>query len=313
MWNFRAPKADRIDRLLRAAKLEGSEWLSRSAFDVLIEKGRVSVNGRRVKKAGDQVMEGAEITVQIPPLGLLSAAEPAELLWADEGKTLALFVKVAGIASYPLLPWENETFANRVVSLLKSKSWMEADAFSALAEKPKLEGGLLQRLDRDTSGVLAVALNAEVKAKLREAFSSGKFRKTYLAIVSGRPKEGSFSFLISDAQGGKVKAIASQESGASKIELRVESSAGGFSYVRVVTQFGARHIVRASMAALGSPLVGDASYGGDVSVAGFHQLHAERLELLENSIFPGFPSELRAPAPESFLDCKTKLGLHSIG
>lgn len=304
MWNFQAPKADRIDRLLREAKLPGSEWLSRNAFDALIEAGWVSVQGKRVKKSGEMVAPGQEIAVQLPQLGLLRSAHPAELLWMDPSRKLALFNKVAGIASYPLLPWENDTLANRVATFL-AESGTSVEDFAALAEAPKLEGGLLQRLDRDTSGILAVALTKEVKAGLREAFGAGKFRKTYLAVVAGTPAGGEYSFELRDS--GKVSAKESS-TGTTKLMVKKRKSGDGFSLVEISTAQGSRHVVRACMAALGQPLVGDATYGGS-DRAPFHQLHALSLELLEGRLFPGFPSGLEAPLPQSFLDCLTKLGI----
>ncbi|MGZ3693758.1 MAG: pseudouridine synthase, partial [Bdellovibrionota bacterium] len=173
---------------------------------------------------------------------------------------------------------------------------------------PKLEGGLLQRLDRDTSGLLAVALNKEVKESLRQAFSQGKFRKTYLAIVSGNPS-GKYTFDLRDAAGGKVQAF-QNPNGSSTLEIKVRGEKSGFSLVEIATAQGSRHIVRACLAQLGSALVGDAAYGGNTEVAPFHQLHAFRIKLLENALFRDFPNGLEAPLPQSFLDCLGRLGLH---
>lgn len=309
MWKFRAPKADRLDRLLRGETFPGSEWFSRSVFEQLVENGQVLVAGKRVKKAGAEVPAGAEVELQFPDqLGLLMAETPAELVWVDPARQLAVFQKQVGVSSYPLLPWERDTFANQVCTYLESNGWMPAADFAALAEPPRLEGGLVQRLDRDTSGLLMVALNPRLKERLHQALITGKIRKTYLALTSGIPKSGEHRFRLAYAPGGKVKAHPDPEGSAVKVQILKEK--GGCAMVEVVTNHGARHIVRATLAALGAPLVGDRDYGGNSELAAFHQLHATRLELLDNSLFPAFPGNVEAFPPQSFLDCARRLGVH---
>jgi len=63
------------------------------------------------------------------------------------------------------------------------------------------------------------------------------------------------------------------------------------------------------MAALGAPLVGDELYGGEGG-APFYQLHAASLKLHDKNAYPGFPADLEAPLPLSFVDSLRNLGLH---
>lgn len=308
---FHVSKADRLDRVLRESGIEGSEWLSRQAWDWLIENGHVFVNGRKCLKAGTSVGAGDSVRVDVPvPLGLQPAGEPPVPVWAAPDRSFAVFNKPPRQASLPIFPWDQTSFASRVAAFAEESGWLEAGAFSRLAPPPSLEGGLLQRLDNDTSGLIAAAFTPERKAACRPLFSGAKFEKTYLALVTQPPSEGEKRLWLSGA-GAKVKAVLAEpkgESEPSSIHVRVLKRGAGGALVEVRTRFGGRHIVRAGLAALGAPLLGDALYGGAAG-APHHQLHASALKLLEPAAFPGFPA-LECPPPESFLDSGARLGLH---
>lgn len=301
MWEFSPSKSDRLDRLLR--KQSVSPWISRHAWEALLEGGRVRVNGRVVKKAGEVVAEGSAVAVDLPRLGLHPGERPAVLVWRSADGSLGVFNKEAGMPSYPLLPWETSTLANGIARFVEENRLMTAEAYALLADPPVLEGGLLQRLDTHTSGLLATAFTREAKAKYREVFS-GSVLKAYLAIVEGSisPQKGAVYF--SASSGEKVSASRAQKADGTPVELQLEplSRNAGHSLVRVRTSQGLRHVVRAGMAALGHPLVGDALYGGSTAAAAHHQLHADSLQI------PGF-SLISSSPPESFLAVLEKLGL----
>lgn len=299
MWEFRAQKADRLDRILR--EQNASPWMSRQAWEKALESGRVKVNGRVSKKAGEQVRAESLISVELPELGLIAEGPAASPVWESPDASLAVFYKEAGIPTHPIYPWESGTLANRIEAFALSSG----RAFADLALPPSLEGGLLQRLDRDTSGLVTAAFTPEAKALYRKIFS-GEVAKKYWAIVSGSPA-GTKHVYFPQSSAAKVVARLEGREGDVRVELglRVLASADGFALLEVSTSHGLRHVVRAGLAALGSPLVGDALYGGSKEMP-FHQLHAQSLKI------PGF-SEISASAPQSFLDCAEKLGLHYPG
>ncbi|HEY8280664.1 MAG TPA: pseudouridine synthase [Bdellovibrionota bacterium] len=316
MWDFAAKKADRLDRLLRDQGFPGAEWLSRQAWDWLLENGRIEVNGRKQTKAGAEVESGSRIQVSLPSerLGLLPADQEAPLEW--EGGGLAVFAKPVGVPTLPLLPWDSSTFASQVAAAVSRRGWMSSEEFALLADPPSLEGGLLQRLDGDTSGLVCVALNTNTKALFRRLFSESQLEKTYYAQVSGDTKaiSGTHRLWLS-TEGTKVKAYGAKPKGkAEEVELKVETEcvSGHHALVKVTTRQGARHIVRAGMAHFGCPLVGDRTYGGEER-SPHHQLHAQGLRLLDKKTFPAFPSMLACAPPESFLDSLHALGLHWKG
>lgn len=289
--------------------------MSRAAWEALIEGAQVRVNGRVLRKPGGAVEAGASVQVAgAAEWGLLPAAKAAELLWLDARGHLGLFRKECGVDSVALLPWDHSAFANQVARFLEDQGRLSHGDFARLAEPPHLEGGLLQRLDRDTSGILCVAFDSATKALFRGLFSHGAIEKTYRAIVVGELAriEGTHRLCYRLGAGAKVEAFASQarpnlEEAA--ISVRICKSSGKAAEVEVLTSQGLRHVVRAGLAALGAPLVGDSLYGGS-DRAPFHQLHASRLVLRKPELFPGFPSGIEAPPPQSFLDSLRGLGLN---
>lgn len=307
-------KAARLDRFLREQVFAGAEWLSRQAWDFLIENGFVAVDGRKCVKSGAELAEGARVALSFPggALGLLKADRPAALVARLPG--LAVFLKPAGVDSVPLFPWQADCFANQVCAALEAEGVLPAASFAALAAPPRLEGGLLQRLDRDTSGLLLCALDAPTKELFRGLLSRAALEKTYEALVSGQVGQlaGEHRFWLETKGGAKVRAFAKPPRGEAEecvLRVKVLKSKGNAAHVEVRTRHGARHVVRAGMALLGAPLVGDSVYGGDGSAASFHQLHASRVELLEKGAYPAFAAAVSAPPPEAFLASLARLGL----
>jgi 23S rRNA pseudouridine1911/1915/1917 synthase len=302
MWEFSADRTDRLDRLLRTQNL--SPWMGRQAWDVAIEESRVRVNGRVERKPGTQIPQGSILHIDLPPLGLKPDETPAELVWANDDHSLAVFQKEAGYPTYPLLPWEKGTLANGIARFVAEKSWMTAAEFAALSPAPVLEGGLLQRLDEHTSGLVTCALTAEAKASYRKVFS-GAVNKGYLAIVTGDPGaiKARHQLFFPATEAPRVQASREMKPGSMVVwlSLKVLSYTAKNALVEVSTSHGVRHVVRAGMAALGFPLVGDELYGGGME-APFHQLHAYSLQIPELERITSSP-------PQSFLDCLNNLGL----
>lgn len=302
MWEFSAGRNDRLDRLLRGQGI--SPWMGRQAWDVAIEQSKVRVDGRVERKAGAQVAQGSVIHIDLPPLGLKPDETPAELVWANDDHSLGVFNKAPGYATYPLLPWEKGTLANGIARFVEEKSWMGAGDFAKLATPPVLEGGLLQRLDQHTSGLVTCAFTPDAKAAYRKVFS-GAVNKGYLAIVTGDPGaiKARHQLFFPATEAPKVQASKELKPGSVVVWLSIKilSYTAAHALVEVSTSHGVRHVVRAGMAALGFPLVGDELYGGS-SEAPFHQLHAHALQIPELGPITSTP-------PQSFMDCLNNLGL----
>ncbi len=277
--------------------------MGKRAWEEALANGWVRVNGKVARKPGQEVLTGFQVEVSLPSFGLAGSEQAAECL--EKRGALYFFQKPAGIPTYPLSPFEQDTLAHRVANYFSQQKILAVKEFEELGVPPVLEGGILQRLDRDTSGIVACATDPATKLKFRELFS-GQVTKRYEALVSTVPKEGIFSLSFPSLVGKTVQAIVA-EGGPNSVELKVKILAehAGLAWISVTTNQGLRHVVRAGLAALGSPLVGDQAYGGK-PLALHHQLHAISLTI------PGV-GEVSAPIARSFLDCAKQLGFNREG
>lgn len=311
MFEFSANKKDRLDRFLRQTNIPGKEWLSRQAWDELILRGKVRVNGRVEKKPGCEIAVGAQVQVEAPEMGLSADPICAKLLWRDPLDRFGIFFKNSGLATYPLMPWEKGTFAHQVVRTLEEEKILSCSEFQALSDPPILEAGLVQRLDTYTSGMICIAFTKECKGLFRKAFSEHKIEKKYWTIVSGHPPKAFQETLYYSNYGKNMKAHLAPQKDAVEafLEGKILVSNSGFHLVEVSTKYGIRHVVRAGLSALGFPILGDLAYGGSAE-APHHMLHARSLKSFDHRIsIPDILAEL----PSSFLDSQRHLGLHYSG
>jgi len=125
--------------------------------------------------------------------------------------------------------------------------------------------GLVHRLDRPVGGVMVFAKTSKAASRLVEQMRTGGFKKTYLAVVHGRPdKSGRLEhFLMKDKAANMVKAVPSTEAGGKKAVLEYEALAEreGLSLVRINLLTGRSHQIRAQFSTIGHPLYGDQKYG----------------------------------------------------
>src|SRR5689334_8760611 len=164
---------------------------------------------------------------------------------------------------------------------------------------------LVHRLDKDTSGTLLVARSARSAGHFAKAFSGRTARKVYWALVVGVPdaEQGTIDAPLAKQPGtGGEKMHVDREHGLpAKTRWRVIDRAGNrAAWVELQPLTGRTHQLRAHMAAIGHPIVGDAKYGGELavltgSVSRKMHLHARRL-VIDHPV--GDPLGVTAPWPE---------------
>lgn len=264
-----APDAGtRLDVWL-SARIDG---LSRRRAAKLIGSGEARVNDRAVSK-GTALLEGDCVTVERrPALGVWyprpDDAVSLEVLYEDDD--LVAVDKPSGVPSVPLSADETGTLAGFV-----------AHRFPACRTVYRRlgDGGLVQRLDRETSGVVLAARSQPIHDVLVGAQSAGKIEKTYLALVqtpNGEPPSTIDMPLA--GVGSKGRKMAPADDGLpARTEVVVTARYPGHALVEAVIHKGMRHQIRAHLAAVGCPIVGDRVYGDGAVPSGRLFLHAHRV------------------------------------
>ncbi len=282
----------RLDLFLK----EQFPHLSRRSFQKLIVED-LRVNGKKSRKG--QLLRGKEILEWEETLFTPSYVEDTELKIKVvlEDKDFLVVEKPAGIPTHPLKNTEKGTLIQGVFA-----QFPETRVAGPLAR----EGGLIHRLDNETSGLVLVARHSKAYQFLKNQFRQKKVVKEYLAVVEKKP------FLKSCA--GKWVSITSPIAHDSKNRKKMKIDSKGraaITYVKFEKGFkknalvrlriitGVRHQIRVHLASVGLPLVGDLLYKGEgiLNHKGFF-LHAHRLEFLHPSRFQKVCVE--SPLPPNF-------------
>ncbi|MGF1465253.1 MAG: RluA family pseudouridine synthase [Sandaracinaceae bacterium] len=262
----------RLDHLL-VRRVDG---MSRARARRMIQDGAVRVNGRRVRKgarlaAGDSI----ELARLPPPKDFVPRPAPElGLAVRHEDPHVVVVDKPGGQPSHPLRPDERATLANALVARYPE---MVGVGYALR------EAGLLHRLDNGTSGVLVAARDRPAFEALRHQLRSGGMDKRYLALVSG-PYEGPDVIDVpiaphpADPRRVHVSVRASPRARLAATYVRVVRSIGERTLLEVRAAVATRHQVRAHLASVGYPLLGDWLYGGEPGEGlERHFLHASEL------------------------------------
>lgn len=169
---------------------------------------------------------------------------------------------------------------------------------------------LAHRLDKDTSGCLALARTAGDAAVLGRAFRARRVRKTYLAVVAGRPPGVSGRIdtpLLKVTAPGGSRVVADPGGWPAVTRWTVLAGFEDRAVVRLEPETGRMHQLRAHMAILGHPILGDPIYGPDRTPPVPLHLHAQRLVLpapYDLDVVAPLPGHVRWPDPISTVRCR---------
>jgi 23S rRNA pseudouridine1911/1915/1917 synthase len=284
---------ERLDLFL-VARLPG---FSRSRLQALAKEGRVLVNGhpaapKRAVAAGDRI----EILAGPPGSAALSGEAMAlEILFEDEH--LLVLNKAEGLCVHP-------GAGNSTGTLVQGLLEHCGGRLSGLGDPER--PGIVHRLDKDTSGCLAVAKTDPAHLALVEAFASRETRKEYLCVVTGtvRGDSGRMENRIGRNPGNRQKMaiLPGPQGKVALTDWEVLAREGGASLVKCRIHTGRTHQIRVHMAyGLGHAVLGDPIYGkGTLQRDGVTRLmlHAWRLGL--NHPVTGEPLGFEAPVPPEF-------------
>jgi len=273
--------------------------LSRSHARRLIDEGLVSVNGRQAKPS-ERVTAGLSVSVTIPPpetITLVPEAIPLTIIYQD-GDIIVLD-KPAGLTVHPASGHPSGTLVNAL-----------------LAACPDLRGiagtlrpGIVHRLDKDTSGLMVVAKNDRAQRALQRQLKDRDVRKTYLALVRGvpAPREGTIAAPIGrhPKNRKKMAVVADGREATTRYRVREEIAGGQYSLLEVEPVTGRTHQIRVHLAAVGHPVVGDATYGRPSAAVGRQFLHAHKLAF--GMPLGGRTVEFESPLPADLREALSQL------
>jgi len=163
--------------------------------------------------------------------------------------------------------------------------------------------GLVHRLDRVTSGVVVFARTSKAAARLSQAFREKKVQKTYLAVIHGVPQKSKGKvchYLIWTEKSRRAKALKKPCPGAQKALLTYEvlHTFKGKALLAVYPSTGRKHQIRAQLAALGHPIVGDIKYGSSEKVFSGRAIFLHALKITLPHPTKREPFTFRAPLPD---------------
>ncbi len=260
--------------------------VSRSQAKRLIDEGYVTVN-TRTARVSRRLSIGDKLHITIPPpppAGLLPETIPLPIIYEDD--EVLVLDKPSGMTVHPAPGNREHTLVNAILA-----------HFPALAEiggEPR--PGIVHRLDKNTSGVMVVAKSVSAQQSLAEQFHSHSVLKVYLVLVKGKinPEAGIIEADIGrDSRNRKRMAVVSRGHPA-RTEYRVIRYIGDYSLLEVRTRTGRTHQIRVHLAAIGYPVIGDATYGLKSPLLSRQFLHAHRLgfHLPSSGQYVEFTSEL---------------------
>ena len=242
---------ERLDAFLSRALPE----ISRSAAQKLIAEGNVLLDGKPAKK-NDRLEPGQTVSVTIPeprPVDVTPTEMQLDIVYEDED--VAVINKPKGLVVHPAAGHQDDTLVNGLLYAM-------GDSLSGI--NGELRPGIVHRIDKDTSGLLAIAKNDLAHAVLASQLKDHTMARTYEAIVCGNLKEDSGTV---DAPIGrhptdrKKMCVTQRNSKPAVTHWEVVKRYRGYTHIRCRLETGRTHQIRVHMAYIGHPILGDTVYG----------------------------------------------------
>jgi 23S rRNA pseudouridine1911/1915/1917 synthase len=268
---------ENVGSRLDVAIAERIAGVSRTTARDLIDRGLASVNAEQTKPSR-RLIEGDVVEVVVarnPSLRAEPEEIPLTIVYRDAD--LAIIDKPPGLVVHPSPGHLSGTLANGLTALFPGTRSI----------RPSNRPGIVHRLDKDTSGLIIVALSAVAQQSLQQQIASRTVERRYLALVGGRlePSRATIRAPIGRDPGDRKRMAAHGiASRAAETSYKVLEYLRGFSLLEAKLHTGRTHQIRVHMKAIGHPLAGDRVYSGPL-VRGLDRqfLHAHALSLLSPS------------------------------
>jgi len=293
----------RFDRVL-AAYLSTAP---KSLIQKLLRKKRIKLNGK--KAAGNEITNINDVVtfymssetvaaLQKPPkTATKTLQKPIKIIYEDSN--ILLVDKPQGLLTHSNKPGEQDTLVDRIIGYLKNAEFTPS---------------VCNRLDYNTSGLVACAKNMPALQALNAIFANRQVDKIYFALVQGelQGNDNLHGYIIKDTAANRSyildypseSAIAVHTEYASQ-KIITQPNGKKISLLKIILHTGKSHQIRAHLANIGHPLVGDKKYGAETTKTG-QKLHCQSL------IFKEIPTtsplhyltnqKYQAPIPNNFYE-----------
>lgn len=279
-----------IKKLLRLKFDFSSRLRAKIKREKLVRLNGIQIDGWITPKEGDL------LTVDLPEESsdFIPQDIPLDIVYEDD--SLLIINKQPGFIVHPTKGHPMNTLSNGVMKYI-------------LDTEQSFKIRFINRLDMDTSGIVAVAKNPHSQADFMKQSQDGKVKKGYLAIVKGLiPNEqGTIDLPIGKLQEDQVKRGVVENGRPSITHYSVmERFKSGYTLVSLFLETGRTHQIRVHMSHIGYPIVGDHLYGDSNPFLIERQaLHASKLSF--SHPVTGEPLVLEAPLPADMAELLNKL------
>ena len=247
----------RVDVLINKRE----ELISRTRIKNLILKEKLTLNNEIIKSPSKKVSIGDTINLKIPEPEIASLKPyefKLEIIYEDDD--LLVINKPAGIIMHPGAGNYDKTIVNALMHYDK-------DSLSNIGDE--LRPGIVHRIDKNTSGLVVIAKNNETHENLSKQFSDHTIDRTYEALVWGslKPKSGKINEKICRSEKNRQLMSVSKIKGKIAItnyktlEIFQNTNLPKISLIECKLETGRTHQIRVHMNYIGSPILGDKSYG----------------------------------------------------
>ena len=288
---------ERLDAFLSRS----AEGLSRSTAQKLIADGNVRLNGSPARK-NDRLRVGDSVELTIPEpreVDIAPKQMPLDIVYEDED--VAVINKPKGLVVHPAAGHQDDTLVNGLLYAM-------GDSLSGI--NGELRPGIVHRIDKDTSGLLAIAKNDLAHTVLASQLKDHSMARTYEAVVCGSFKEdrGTVDAPIGRHPTDRKKMCVTQRNSKNAVtHWEVVERFRGYTHIRCRLETGRTHQIRVHMAYIGHPILGDTVYGHKKPELGQDSqcLHAGALCFRHPR--DGRPVMVFAPLPDYFQSVLEKL------
>jgi len=247
--------ADIAGERLDAFLARSVENLSRSGAQKLLEEGCVLRNGKPGKK-NDKLNIDDEISVTVPepkPVDIVPTQMPLDIIYEDDD--VLVLNKPKGLVVHPAAGHSDDTLVNGLLHAM-------GDNLSGI--NGELRPGIVHRIDKDTSGLLAVAKNDLAHTVLASQLKDHTMARTYECIVCGNMKEdaGTVDAPIGRHPTDRKRMCINTRNGRNAVtHWEVIKRYRGYTHLRCRLETGRTHQIRVHLSSIGHPILGDVVYG----------------------------------------------------